>query len=315
LISRREVSLVPNKPVTLAESNKKASIEISKKILDFNLKDGCELNEPVYDQIILTNSTEKKIKFKWERVATSSCELQFDPIIGSLDKGKSKTTKLKLILKEKTTLNFMVTLRVIGADSLFVPLRVSAGSGVFGVDPTTLELAEDNGLKVPKVLVDMKDFVLEHNGLNIEGIFRLAGEKTEINRIKDLMNRKEFDYKTGTKDVSAVANLIKIWYRDLPTPILNSSLMSDCTEREQCVDVYKALSEPYKTLLTWLLQLLANISANSEVNKMTAQNLAIVVAPNLYDLQTPNPMEGLIMSQKSAQFLVNVLAAYIGGYC
>jgi len=236
-------------------------------------------------------------------------------VIGSLDKTKSKVVKLKLILKEKTTLNFMVTLRMIGSGSLFLPLRVSAGSGVFGVDPSNLELTEDNGLQVPKVLVDMKLFILENNGVNTEGIFRLAGEKTEINRIKEMMNRKEYDYKKGTKDVSAIANLIKIWFRDLPTPILNSTLMSDCSEREQCVNVYKSLSEPYKTLLTWLLQLLASVAVNSEVNKMTAQNLAIVVAPNLYDLQTPNPMEGLIMSQKSAQFLVHVLNSHIAGTC
>lgn len=53
---------------------------------------------------------------------------------------------------------------------------------------------------------------------------------------------------------------------------------------------------------------------------MTIQNLAIVVAPNLYDVSSVDPMEGLVMSQKvvqvclfaakSIKFLQNLLQWY-----
>ncbi len=44
-----------------------------------------------------------------------------------------------------------------------------------------------------------------------------------------------------------------------------------------CVD-----SEPFASLLYWILDLCVLISSHSAVNKMTPQNLAIVFAPNLF---------------------------------
>jgi len=40
---------------------------------------------------------------------------------------------------------------------------------------------------------------------------------------------------------------------------------------------------------------------------LTGLNIAIVVAPNLYDSSSSDPMEGLVMSQKCVQFLNQVL--------
>jgi len=142
----------------------------------------------------------------------------------------------------------------------------------------------------------------------------LAGEQTEIIRIKGLLNKKTFD--GDTKDVNALASLIKIWFRDLPVPILNtlpSETIMNFSGPDDCINAFKTLPEPQKSLVSWLLDFLVTISRNSEVNKMTAQNLAIVVAPNLYDISTPNPMEGLILSQKCAQFMYQLLSQRIKG--
>jgi len=221
---------------------------------------------------------------------------------------------VKLVLLQKANLNFKITLRVQDGDSLFINLRVSGETGVFGVDPTTLEQTNDGGFTVPLVLANMKKFLLENNGQLLEGIFRLAGEQTEIQRIKGLMNKKQFDYKT--RDINAIASLIKVWFRDLPVPILNA-LPQECimnfSDVNDCVQAYNSLPEPQISLLTWLLDFLTIVSQHADVNKMTAQNLAIVVAPNLYDISTPSPMEGLILSQKCAQFLMHVLIARING--
>ena len=61
---------------------------------------------------------------------------------------------------------------------------------------------------MPKVIAEMKRIIIEKNGLNTEGIFRLAGEQTEIKRIKEILNNKNFDYKTN--DINAVASLLKV---------------------------------------------------------------------------------------------------------
>jgi len=97
-------------------------------------------------------------------------------------------------------------------------------------------------------------------------------------------------------------------------PIPQENIMNFSTSND-CVSAYATLPDPHKTLLSWLLDFLVQVAGNSEQNKMTSQNLAIVVAPNLYDISTPNPMEGLILSQKCAQFLNHVLNGRINGYC
>lgn len=45
-------------------------------------------------------------------------------------------------------LNFPITLRIEGGESLFINLRVTGEAGVFGVDPTSLDMVEDNGMKI-----------------------------------------------------------------------------------------------------------------------------------------------------------------------
>jgi len=293
------------------------SLQISKQVLDFNLKDeACPLNSPIWDEIEIKNPTTRKIRFKFEPVCPASCTVLFSPEAGALDKNKSKKVKVKFVMNQKTNVNFKITLRIDGGAGLFINLKVAGETGVFGVDPSTLEMCEDGGFRVPTVLVNMKNCILKNNGVSVEGIFRLAGEQTEIRRIKDLINKKQFDF--HTRDVNTIASLLKIWYRDLPVPILNAlpqDQMMHWQDAGECLAAYQKLTEPQKTLLDWLMELLVIISQNSTVNKMTSQNLAIVVAPNLYDISTPNPMEGLILSQKCAQFLNHVLNGKIQGIC
>lgn len=306
-----------HKTVVISEedSHKPPAIEFSKQVLDFNLgEDGCPLNTAVFDEVELKNTLTKKIKFKFDPVQPPTCQLSFTPPSGTLDKGKTKKVRVRLLLIERVNLNFKVTLRIQGGDSLFLNLKVQGEKGVFGVDPLLLPQTDDGGYQVPVVLADMKELLIQNNGLTTEGIFRLAGEQTEIKRIKELMNSKKWDKKTN--DVSAIASLTKIWFRELPIPILNAlpqeSIMG-FQDSSDCVAAYNSLPEPNKSLLNWLLDFMTQVVAHSATNKMTAQNIAIVVAPNLYDISTPNPLEGLFLSQKCAAFLHHILQAILAG--
>jgi len=301
--------------ITDADATKPPAISFSKQVLDFNIaEEGCPLNVPVLDEVELSNTLAKKIKFKFDAVHPPSCQLTFFPPSGVIDKKKSKKVKVKLVILERVNLNFKITLRIQGGESLFINLRVAGEAGVFGVDPMSLDLIDDIGFRVPKIIVDMRDIIIQKGGINTEGIFRLAGEQTEIKRIKEQMNKKAFD--NHTNDINAIATLLKVWFRELPVPILNAlpqeSIMG-FQDANDCVSAYQSLPEPNKTLLDWLLELMKMVVRNSSVNKMTAQNLAIVVAPNLYDINTPNPMEGLFLSQKCAAFLNHVIQQTMSG--
>lgn len=90
-------------------------------------------------------------------------------------------------------------------------------------------------------------------------------------------------------DVNAIATLIKvhrscrisvliyqIWYRELPTPVLNglpSEKIFCCGSINDCLQSFSLLAEPFHSLLDWLLDLLFMVACNRRVNKMTAQNL------------------------------------------
>jgi len=259
------------------------------------------------DQFEIRNASEQRIRFNFEPSFPKEFQLFFSPSAGTIDKGKSKIIKVKIIVNMKININHKVTLKVDGGVSIILTARIRCETGVFGVDPTSLEIAEDEGYKVPSILALMKRALIENDGLAQEGIFRLAGEQTEIKRLKEIMNKKEFE---TSNDINTIASLIKIWFRELPTPILNALPAESIfysSDINDCVNAFNTLPEPQKTLLDWLLHLLIMTATNSSVNKMSAQNLAIVVAPNLYDVSTSNPMEGLVMSQKCVQFLHNVL--------
>ncbi|EGC38160.1 hypothetical protein DICPUDRAFT_29142 [Dictyostelium purpureum] len=277
-------------------------------MLDFNLGEKpCPLKSSVQDQFTIVNNNKSKLKFQLEPLQPKEFQLSFSPTSGSIDKGKSKTVKVKLVVNTKINTNHKVVLRIEGGASHFLTVKIRCETGVFGVDPLSLESVDDEGYRVPAILSLMKKSLIENGGLQQEGIFRLAGEQTEIKRLKEQMNKNDF---TSSNDINTIASLIKIWFRELPTPILNSiptEKIFYSTDVDECVQSAAQLPEPQKSLLDWLMNLLLQVSSFSDVNKMTAQNLAIVVAPNLYDVSSSNPMEGLVLSQKCVQFLHNVL--------
>lgn len=233
-----------------------------------------------------------------------------NPATGSIAPGKDKKIKLKADVKEKVNLNFKLTV-MLGTETHFLNVRVRSVTGVFGTDPATLDHVDDEGLRVPTVLALMKRSLIASDGLISEGIFRLAGDVFEIAKLKEDMNKKTFE---TSDNINTIATLIKVWFRELPEPILNkvpTESIFYSSDADRCIQAYTNLSEPYKSYLTWLLDLLCQTTAHSQVNRMTPQNLAIVVAPNLYDTSSSDPMEGLVMSQKCVQFLNNILLWYL----
>jgi hypothetical protein len=72
---------------------------------------------------------------------------------------------------------------------------------------------------------------------------------------------------------------------------------------------YQKFSEPSRSLILWLLDMMGDIVTNEAVNKMTAKNMAIVMSPNLFQVSNENPMAALTMAQKVADFTTRLLAA------
>jgi len=177
----------------------------------------------------------------------------------------------------------------------------------FGVPPSNLPTVElpQYQKKIPLLLVQMKQRLIELDGFQETGIFRLAPDASECNRIKAMMNSGQ-DWMEEDVDVNVMANLIKVWFRELPKPILNI-VPSRIIEMNQTQDKVAAclveFPDVYASLLEWLWDFCVEVADHSGVNKMPKHNLAIVIGPNLFNTDSfDNPMKAMDFSGKVVTF-------------
>ncbi|XP_045142094.1 rho GTPase-activating protein 31 [Echinops telfairi] len=145
---------------------------------------------------------------------------------------------------------------------------------------------------VPYVLKSCAKFIETH-GI-VDGVYRLSGVTSNIQRL-----RQEFGSDQGPdltrevylQDIHCVGSLCKLYFRELPNPLLTYELyekfteaVSHCPEEDQLARIQHVIQElppsHYRTL-EYLIRHLAHIASFSSKTNMHARNLALVWAPNL----------------------------------
>lgn len=167
------------------------------------------------------------------------------------------------------------------------------GYPIFGTSlHTHLEsFAIDSGIAYPLQLCINR---LMELGLEEEGLFRIAAGSSKVKRL-----RAEFE--AGLASPTTMENetnhhlltaIIKSYLRELPEPILGSELYSEWVEASTLSgdDLFDTVwnllqsehlpRENYRNI-HYLFKFLNAVTKQSEVNKMTASNLAIVITPNV----------------------------------
>jgi len=177
----------------------------------------------------------------------------------------------------------------------------------FGVIPKHLVSRSVPGYdsKIPAILLDLKAMLKKLDGYRVKGIFRLAPLGKNNETVKEMINLGE-DWKEQISDVNLCANLLKVWFRELPMPILNQ-VENKVIEMSQDIDsVARAVEkfpEPSRSILLWLWDLCVEVAEYESENKMGAQNLAIVIGPNLFNTtQFENPMVAMVFFWKGGYF-------------
>jgi hypothetical protein len=136
--------------------------------------------------------------------------------------------------------------------------------------------------RIPLVLVKLKQRFIELDGFRTEGIFRLAPDGGDCADVKSSLNAGQALVSLQTtKDPHVVANLIKQFFRELKPKILCSLKKEQVIELAAGQDDFKeagaavmGLPEPQRSTFLWLLDLLADVAAEAQVNKMNWGNLA-----------------------------------------
>jgi len=172
---------------------------------------------------------------------------------------------------------------------------------VFGM--SLEQLFERDGSAVPMVVYQCIQAV-DLFGLEVEGIYRLSGTSSHVNKIKAMFDNdaSKVDFRDPANffhDVNSVAGLLKQFFRDLPDPLLTAEHYAgfieaaknddDIVRRDSLHAIINSLPDPNYATLRALTLHLNRVQENSPVNRMNASNLAIVFGPTLMGANTgPN---------------------------
>ncbi|NWJ06222.1 RHG17 protein, partial [Crypturellus undulatus] len=133
--------------------------------------------------------------------------------------------------------------------------------------------------------------MLLETGMKEEGLFRIAAGASKLKKLKAALDCSASQLDEFYSDPHAVAGALKSYLRELPEPLMTYGLYEEWTQAANIQDQDKKLQELWKICnrlpkhyhanFRYLIKFLAKLAQNSDVNKMTPSNVAIVLGPNL----------------------------------
>ncbi|XP_034088860.1 active breakpoint cluster region-related protein isoform X1 [Gymnodraco acuticeps] len=163
-------------------------------------------------------------------------------------------------------------------------------SGVFGVKINVVTKRERS--KVPYIVRQCIEEV-EKRGIDEVGIYRISGVATDIQALKLVFdtNTKDILVMLSDMDINAIAGTLKLYFRELPEPLLTDRLypafmegiaLSDPAAKENCMmHLLRSLPDPNLMTFLPLLDHLKRVAEKEPINKMSLHNLATVFGPTL----------------------------------
>ncbi|XP_029029960.1 rho GTPase-activating protein 31 [Betta splendens] len=168
--------------------------------------------------------------------------------------------------------------------------KKKGSENAFGCD--LIEHLQNSGQDVPQVLKKCAEFIEKH-GI-VDGIYRLSGVTSNIQRLRQEFCSEacpDLTKEVYLQDIHCVGSLCKLYFRELPNPLLTYELYRKFTEtvsvqgdHERLVyiqKVVKQLPTPHFRTLEFLTKHLAHLATLSTQTNMHTRNLALVWAPNL----------------------------------
>ncbi|KAL7198861.1 hypothetical protein ACSBR2_021201 [Camellia fascicularis] len=146
---------------------------------------------------------------------------------------------------------------------------------------------DSRGNSVPTILLLLQERLYSNGGLKAEGIFRINPENSQEEKVRSQLNR---GIVPDDIDVHCLAGLIKAWFRELPSGVLDGlspEQVLECDAEEESVELVKRLQPTESALLNWAIDLMTDVVEHEEYNKMNARNIAMVFAPNMTQMSDP----------------------------
>jgi hypothetical protein len=161
---------------------------------------------------------------------------------------------------------------------------------VFGV--TLDELFRRDQSPVPLVVYQCIQAV-DLFGLDHEGIYRVSGNTSQVAELKGLFdhNAERVDFRNPEAffhDVNNAANLMKMFFRELPDPLFTdehyselieaAKIPADVVRRDSLHAIINALPDPNYATLRALTLHLHRVEQHSAANRMAPTTLALIFA-------------------------------------
>jgi len=174
-------------------------------------------------------------------------------------------------------------------------------------------LDKDNDAELPPLLQNIRDYFEKHESYKEEGIFRISGTHEEIQQLKAKFDLGlEVDLEEASS-VHVVAALLKLYFRELPEPLITYDLYEMAIEIGTKADKGEPDLEEIKCLLSllpvlhlkilkYLVHVLMRTAQYFETSLMTIENLAIVFSPSV--LRPPPTTQGERVSSTSMEQLI-----------
>ncbi|XP_071006534.1 rho GTPase-activating protein 18 isoform X1 [Oncorhynchus clarkii lewisi] len=176
-----------------------------------------------------------------------------------------------------------------------VKLKVKE-SGLFGV-PLAALLEQDQrrqpGTKVPIILQRLISHI-EDEGLDTEGLLRIPGAAIRVKAVCVELEGKFYEglFPWESLKQHDAASLLKLFIRELPHPLLTVKYLSAFiavlrlpTKKQQLQALnllVLLLPESSRDTLKALMEFFQRVIDHKEQNKMTLNNVAVVMAPNIF---------------------------------
>ncbi|KAK3300803.1 uncharacterized protein B0H64DRAFT_316110 [Chaetomium fimeti] len=152
----------------------------------------------------------------------------------------------------------------------------------------------DVRVPLPAVVYRCIQYLDTKNAIFEEGIFRLSGSNLVIKQLRERFNVEgDINLLTDEQyyDIHAIASLLKMYLRELPSTILTNDLrtqfiaVTEMTNQKEKMaalgELVERLPQANAALLKYLISFLIKIIDHSDVNKMTVRNVGIVFSPTL----------------------------------
>ncbi|XP_061741221.1 rho GTPase-activating protein 17b isoform X2 [Nerophis ophidion] len=133
--------------------------------------------------------------------------------------------------------------------------------------------------------------MLLETGMKEEGLFRIAAGASKLKKLKAALDCSTSQLEEFYSDPHAVAGALKSYLRELPEPLMTFGLYDEWTQASNVSDPDKRLQalwvtcdrlpKTHKANFRYLVKFLAKLAQDSDANKMTPSNIAIVLGPNL----------------------------------